>query len=290
MHPPKQDFSETVDNVDSDEKLLAVIRRHPFGIVRIYFQVFIGVIVAGGLVLSVLPELIARDENPEIYAVIGIIAMVLLGFMVLLLFVATIIYNKSKLVITDKTITQTIQVGLFNRKVSQLAISNVEDVTAQKSGIFPTMLNFGMLLVETAGEQMNFHFDYCPNADHYAKLILDTRQTFMSRQDSMNSAAYQQPYAHQPMNFQQPGQQQAMQQPPQFAHQPMSQPVDPYQQTQQNQQYSQPLPASYQQQYPQQQSMPQQSVPQSNQPYQKPMPQQSGQQPPTLGTDYPEQT
>lgn len=262
MNPPKQDFNLTVDKVDADEKLLAVIKRHPYGIVRIYFQVLIGVIVAGGLVLSVLPELISREENPGIYMAIGIIVMILLGFMVLLLFVATIIYNQSKIVVTDKTITQTIQIGLFNKKVSQLAVSSIEDVTAQKSGIFPTLLNFGRLLIETAGEQENFHFDYCPNADHYAKLILETRQAFMSRheleirQEGIANLGYQQQqYAQQPMNSPQPMFQQGQQ--------PAQQP----------QQYAQPFPPSAPQQ-----------------PYQQPMPQQSGQQSPIPGTDYPGQT
>jgi uncharacterized membrane protein YdbT with pleckstrin-like domain len=97
--------------------------------------------------------------------------------------IATVIYNTSQLVVTDKTITQTIQVGIFSRKTSQLAVSSVEDVTANKNGFFPTIFNYGRLLVETAGEQENFHFDYCPHADHYAKLILETRQQFMGSRE-----------------------------------------------------------------------------------------------------------
>jgi hypothetical protein len=46
------------------------------------------------------------------------------------------------------------------------------------------MLGYGSLLIETAGEQENFHFDYCPHADHYAKLVLEARQQFMGRRES----------------------------------------------------------------------------------------------------------
>lgn len=198
MEPPKQNFNETVEQVDSDEKLLAVIKRHPFGIVKMYVTVIVGLVFAGILLAMILPGIIPRDENEAIYSVIAILAVTIVGLMVFILFVATIIYFRSKIVVTDKTITQTIQNGLFNRKISQLAVTNIEDVTAQKNGFFPTIFNYGKLLVETAGEQENFHFDYCPNADHYAKLILDARQQYIGQfdttmqQNGRNFAAFQQ--------------------------------------------------------------------------------------------------
>lgn len=198
MKPPKQNFKDSVENVDSDETLLAVIKRHPFGIVKMYVQVFVGLGFAALLLSMLLPDILPREENPVAYSIIGIIAVTLSAFMLFILFVATIIYNRSKIVVTDKTITQTIQNGLFNRKISQLAVTNIEDVTAQKNGFFPTIFNYGKLLVETAGEQENFHFDYCPNADHYAKLILDARQQYIGQfdttmqQNGRNFAAFQQ--------------------------------------------------------------------------------------------------
>lgn len=198
MEPPKQNFNETVEQVDSDEKLLAVIKRHPFGIVKMYVTVIVGLVFAGILLAMILPGIIPREENEAIYSVIAILAVTIVGLMVFILFVATIIYFRSKIVVTDKTITQTIQNGLFNRKISQLAVTNIEDVTAQKNGFFPTIFNYGKLLVETAGEQENFHFDYCPNADHYAKLILDARQQYIGQfdttmqQNGRNFAAFQQ--------------------------------------------------------------------------------------------------
>ncbi|MDQ5885985.1 MAG: hypothetical protein QG628_382 [Patescibacteria group bacterium] len=198
MEPPKQDFSETVEKVDSDEKLLAVIKRHPFGIIKMYVTVVVGLVFAGLLLAMILPGIIPREENEAIYSVIAILAVTIMGLMAFILFVATIIYFRSKIVLTDKTITQTLQNGLFNRKISQLAVTNIEDVTAQKNGFFPTMFNYGRLMIETAGEQINFHFDYCPNPDHYAKLILDSRQQYIGQfdttmqQNGRNFAAFQQ--------------------------------------------------------------------------------------------------
>lgn len=205
MHErPQQVNHHTLERVDSDEQLLAIIKRHPFGIIKIYAMMILGIGAAGSLVYYLLPNFFVREENPEIYSAIAIIAGVVIALLVVILVVATIVYTQSKLVVTDKTITQTLQIGLFNRKVSQLAVSNIEDVTANKNGFFPTILNFGKLFVETAGEQENFHFEYCPDADHYAKLILETRQQFMTkhelemREESRAYVAYQQQAPQQP--------------------------------------------------------------------------------------------
>lgn len=173
----------TLNQVDDDETLLAIIKPHWFGIFRLYFVVLVGVIAAASLIMFLLPDFISREDNPGVYSVIALLAVVFVAIMLLILFVATIIYFQSKLVVTDKTITQTLQTSLFSKKTSQLAISSVEDVTANTNGFFPTVIGYGRLLIETAGEQENFHFDYCPHAEHYAKIVLEARQEFMGSRE-----------------------------------------------------------------------------------------------------------
>ena len=190
MNAPKQDYSQTIHSIDDDEQLLAVIKKHPFGIVKLYVQTFVGLAVAGSLLYYLLPGFIDPDENPAAYNLVGIGAVGIVIFMLFIVFTATVIYYQSQLIITDKSITQTLQMSLFNKKTSQLAISSVEDVTANNNGFFATTLGFGKLLIETAGEQENFHFDYCPHTDHYAKLVLEARQQFMgSRELELRDAA-----------------------------------------------------------------------------------------------------
>lgn len=183
MKPPKQDFSETIDKVDHDERLLAVIKRHPFGIIKIYIQSAIG--IAGGIALTafLLPGLTDIGANSNAYALMMVGILIVAAIMLIILMIATIIYYQSNIRVTTKTITQTLQLSLFAKKTSQLSVTSIEDVTSNKNGFFATMFNFGRLMIETAGEQENFHFDYCPHPDHYAKLILDTRQQYLGRRD-----------------------------------------------------------------------------------------------------------
>lgn len=248
MHQKPHSFKKTLDHVDDDETLLAKIHRHPFGIFLLYAQVGFGLVAAAGLLIYILPGIIDREENPEVYGFIGLGFLVIAAFLVMIMIVSTILYRQSQLIVTDKTITQVIQEGLFNRKLSQLGVANIEDVTANKRGFFQTMINYGVLTIETAGEQQNFYFYYCPNPNYYAKLILEAREDFMAKQ---HAAAPAQHYYYGPP----PPSDQTTQQ---YYAQPQQMPPAPYQ----------PYP-------PQQAQAPQAPEPPANT------------QLPTPGTDYP---
>jgi uncharacterized membrane protein YdbT with pleckstrin-like domain len=167
--------------VDSDERKLCEVAKHPFGIVVLYIQVAIGMCVALGLSFFLLPTIIT-DVNTGI-ALASVFGIVLIMIAVLVILVATLVYRQNRLIVTDRNITQILQYGLFNRKVSQLNLVNVEDVTSIQDGVFSTMLGFGDLKIETAGEQANFHFTYCPRPGYYAKIILEAREKILGQHD-----------------------------------------------------------------------------------------------------------
>ena len=117
-------------------------------------------------------------------AIVGLFGLIALVLVVLFLLIATWIYNRSLLIVTTRNVTLINQIGLFNRKVSEIAMTNIEDVTSHKEGIFPTIFNFGVLKIETAGEQNNFTYTYCVNPNVAAKLILDARESFLMQHKS----------------------------------------------------------------------------------------------------------
>ncbi len=172
-----------IESLTSEETLVADVRQHPFGLFLIYLQISVALGLGLVLIFAFLPTVsgtigVSESTVNASAAVFGLIAVV---FGIIFIILATRIYKGNQLIVSDKNITQVLQIGLFNRKVSELGMVNVEDVTAQQGGIFPTLLNYGVLKIETAGEQNNFIFNYCPNPNAYAKAILDARLEFMSR-------------------------------------------------------------------------------------------------------------
>lgn len=181
QRPPVFDPTGRVEQLSSHEIKIADVRRHPFGLVVIFLQAIIALALALGLIipfaLSSLKSLgISPSGGGSVLALFVLVAVILV---VIYLILATRIYLSNQLIITNDNVTQVNQVGLFNRKVSEISMGNVEDVTALQSGVFQTFFNFGHLHIETAGEQNNYDFLYCPNPNAYAKAIQDARVEFI---------------------------------------------------------------------------------------------------------------
>jgi uncharacterized membrane protein YdbT with pleckstrin-like domain len=177
-----QEMNNTIETVDADEVKLAEIRKHPLGIILLYLQAGIGMALAIGLAYFLLPTVL--DNTDQALFIGNVFAMVAVVLAAIVVIIATFIYRQNGIVITDRNITQSLQYGLFSRKVSQLNMHNVEDVTAVQDGFMPTFFNYGTLKVETAGEQVNFVFPFCPNPGYYAKIILNCREKVLGQMAS----------------------------------------------------------------------------------------------------------
>lgn len=78
------------------------------------------------------------------------------------LFYALTMYTLDYWIITSERIVDSKQMGFFNRRISELSIHMIQDISVKLVGLIPTMLNFGTVEVQTAAEQRNFLFDQIP--------------------------------------------------------------------------------------------------------------------------------
>lgn len=166
------------------ETLVFRTKKHFFGIAIMYLQAFLALILVGGLAYFIIPGIVGPDQETQVKGWLAIGLAIFAIFMFLILLVVTFIYSQNELILTDRNVTQVIRNGLFSRQVSQLSLYNIEDVTADKEGLWAMMFNFGQVRIETAGEQNNFHFAYCPNPNYYGQLLLDTRARCTGRGNS----------------------------------------------------------------------------------------------------------
>lgn len=168
----------SIEGLEPDECVITVIHKHPIGLVSLYLGAFIGVVGAFGLVFFLIPQLVSAEQRSQVNLFVSVVLVLATMLLAIGVIVATYVYRQSKIIITNKNVTQVIQRSLFSRKVSELSMSNVEDVTAEKNGIIAAIFNFGRLNIETAGEVENFIFDYCPRPNQYGRIILDARQRY----------------------------------------------------------------------------------------------------------------
>lgn len=121
-----------------DETVLYVFRKHPIVMRKgLVFGSF-------GLLLGVIPALI----KPEYSWFFGGLAagLVLAG---LIFFGSWIGWFFSVFIVTDQRFIQITQKGMFHRSVVDIALSQIQMVNYEVSGIQETLLGFGTIMIQT---------------------------------------------------------------------------------------------------------------------------------------------
>ncbi len=140
-----------------NERVLRVVHRHWFNIF-VHFLViliFSFLLIASLLVLPVLfPEMLDA-KNAHFFLFVENTFFIFLWIFSFLLWID---YYFDVWIITNERIVNIEQKGLFVRHISELNFSRVQDVTATVEGLLPTVLNYGDVLVQTAGEEKRFMF------------------------------------------------------------------------------------------------------------------------------------
>ena len=151
-----------------DETIICEIQRHPIGLIAIYASFgALMLLVLVGILMA--PNVLTTFDKGSVNRIGLALVIVAATFSSLFAWIATIVYNGNRWIITDDSLTQVNQLSLFDKQSSQLSLGNLEDVTSEKNGILPHIFNYGMLKVETAGERSKFVFPYCPDPDSYAQ-------------------------------------------------------------------------------------------------------------------------
>ncbi len=165
---PKRCFKEQHEN----ERVIQIIHRHWFNILIQFFVVIIAAIAIFGswlFLLFLYPQLLEK-LTPHILSFIETTAIL---FVWLYGFLIWINYYLDIWIITDERIVNIEQKGLFLREASDLEFSKIQDVTTEVVGLIPTILNYGDVYIQTAGEVERFKFRQVPDPYALKSLIME---------------------------------------------------------------------------------------------------------------------
>lgn len=164
------------------ERVIAEIKRHPIGI----FMTYLGGVLSIVLIMSVavmaptlFGDVTGSDTDMNLTTAALVLGVILSVGISAIMFVATTVYWQNRWIVTDDSITQITQHSLLGRRVSQLSLESLEDITVEQHGLLQTMFNFGTLHAETAGEKSKFVFNYCPQPNKRARQILEAHEYFL---------------------------------------------------------------------------------------------------------------
>jgi len=81
-------------------------------------------------------------------------------------------------IVTSQRIVDIEQNGFFKRKISELSLDQVEDVSATVNGALATFFHYGDVHIQTAGALPNFVFDEVAHPYRISKIILDLHDAY----------------------------------------------------------------------------------------------------------------
>ena len=152
-----EDFSKFhFKDIEDGDEILHVYHRNWFYLFQQFFMMFLMLIVFVGAFLYL--PLIFPDAFDEYHTPILFFENIMMLAFWIFSFMIWIDYYFDVWIITSQRIVNVEQKGLFTRKVSELRYEKIQDVTTEVSGFIPTIINYGDVQIQTAGEDEEFMF------------------------------------------------------------------------------------------------------------------------------------
>ncbi|HMR72546.1 MAG TPA: PH domain-containing protein [Candidatus Saccharibacteria bacterium] len=192
VDPHKQEISETAQkkhtesqrkypflNLSEGEYVISAIRRHPIGLISIWGLVALAIII----ILS-LPAFMAWLDLSFILLSSStimsgtLIVLLSIALAVLAGVAATMIYDANRFFLTNESVIQHIQSGLFSKKDQTISLNNIEDASYRQHGILQTLFNYGSIRLSTEGEETTYRFYFVANPEEQIRLLNNAVEAF----------------------------------------------------------------------------------------------------------------
>ncbi|MBI5621441.1 hypothetical protein HY933_01065 [Candidatus Falkowbacteria bacterium] len=164
------------------ERIEFILRRHSLTLL---------VTTLGYLVLLIVPWVFRwfMEQNftdfwrhPFFSEIIYLGGSVYVLFIVLFFFTSFIDYWLDVWVVTSERIIGMEQKGIFSRTFAEQRLDQLQDVSSEVQGFFPTVFHYGNVMAQAAGTQQNAVFKEVPHADMVARRIMELMEESRRKQ------------------------------------------------------------------------------------------------------------
>lgn len=162
-------------NLSEGEYVILMLRRHPLGLFGIIASVGI-VILMLMMVLIMYPAdggALGVPYGTVLLPVVALMALVGIGG-----YIAVWIYLQNQFFMTNESVIQEIQQGLFSRHEQTVSLGSVEDVSFMKNGLIPSLFNFGLIRLSTEGEETTYRFNYVADPKQQTAILNNAVEAF----------------------------------------------------------------------------------------------------------------
>ncbi len=166
-------------NLSKEEYIVGSIKRHSIGLmIPLAIMVFMTTLVA---LLIFNYSIVMRSLNiidppsGELVVAGGLVLMLLFA---LGGYIAVWVYQKNTFFLTNESVIQEIQNGLFSRIEQTVSLGNIEDASFDQEGILPTLLDYGSIRLSTEGDETTYRFQYVTHPKQQIALLSNAVEAF----------------------------------------------------------------------------------------------------------------
>jgi uncharacterized membrane protein YdbT with pleckstrin-like domain len=163
-----------------DEQIVFLIRRHILAMMPVFAISFL-LYAIGFALIFVFPALVPGVVAGFNYNVYVLIVSLLFLFNTVFLFSNWVLHYLHVALLTTEHFVEIEQYGLFGRRVSELTLDRIQDVTNDQKGLIHTIFNLGFVKIQTAGEAPNFELQFVPDPYKICQTIMETEENYSSR-------------------------------------------------------------------------------------------------------------
>ncbi len=176
--------------LEVDEKILLLVRKHWF---ILFLQIF-GVLIIAlfPLFLYIIVSNIPSIDNDTLYSYTSVFIAFYSGWLLLMwmaLFNIWTNYYLDVWTITNKRLIAIDQKGFFFRTMASFRLDRLQDTIISVNGILATLLDYGTLEIQTAGEKERFIAYGLPSPAAIKALMLSASETLISDSTSQTPKA-----------------------------------------------------------------------------------------------------
>lgn len=167
-------------NLSEGEYVILSVKRHPIGIVQIWLIAIVLIGALAGLLFSFMASTssgisdLGSSVLPLAFTVLALISILILAGAC----VASYVYNRNRFYLTNESVIQELQNGLFSKREQTVSLGSVEDASYFQTNLIATMFDYGLIRLSTVGDETTYRFNYVTNPKKHIALLNNAVEDF----------------------------------------------------------------------------------------------------------------
>lgn len=167
-------------NLSEGEFVILDIKRHPIGLVIPVASTIVAILLLLAAWVSI-PLVVEPDPVSGTIPGIGTLSLIIFSLIVLIGifgYIAVWVYLRNTFYLTNESIIQEIQHGVFSKHEQTVSLGSIEDASFRQLGIWQTMFNYGTIRLSTEGEETTYRFQFVANPKQQIATVNNAIESF----------------------------------------------------------------------------------------------------------------